>query len=100
MFCSGAGIVHPIHLLSHELEILEETFLPESICFAKGLCDLPNLDSGFSAPVIELAKRKTRKVLKNVLIVPAFGAAVLGLNTDNPGVWLVHCHFNEDVDSG
>ena len=97
---SGAGLAHPIHLHGHKFEVLEEISRPKANCFGKGLCDLADLDAGFSAPVSELAKRKTRGVLKDVIIVPAFGAAVVRFNTDNPGVWFVHCHFDEHVDSG
>ncbi|XP_063680709.1 uncharacterized protein LOC134815986 [Bolinopsis microptera] len=96
---NGAGIAHPIHLHGHKFEVLEEISRAKPNCFG-GQCPLPDLETGFSAPISELAKRETRGVLKDVIIVPMFGAAVVRFNTDNPGVWFAHCHFDEHVDSG
>ncbi|KAL5247608.1 hypothetical protein ACHWQZ_G019475 [Mnemiopsis leidyi] len=100
VFRSGAGIAHPLHVHGHKFEVLEEISRPMANCFGHDLCELADLDKSFSAPVSKLAKRKTRGVLKDVIIVPPFGAAVVRFSTDNPGVWFVHCHFDEHVDSG
>ena len=97
---SEGGIAHPIHLHGHKFEVLEQISRPNPNCFGPGLCPLADLDTSFSAPVSELAKRETRGVLKDVIIVPSFGAAVVRFNTDNPGVWFAHCHYDEHADSG
>ena len=97
---SRAGFAHPIHLHGHKFEVLEEISRPSESCFGPGLCPITDLDTGFSAPVSELAKSKTRGVLKDVIIVPSFGAAVVRFNTDNPGVWFAHCHYDVHPDSG
>ncbi|CAA0836330.1 Laccase-8, partial [Striga hermonthica] len=37
---------------------------------------------------------------RNTIAVPAGGWAVIRFRANNPGVWLVHCHFDEHLPSG
>ena len=39
-------------------------------------------------------------VLKDTTLLPLGGAMVIRFITDNPGVWLAHCHIDIHLESG
>ncbi|OJJ42798.1 hypothetical protein ASPZODRAFT_76170 [Penicilliopsis zonata CBS 506.65] len=64
---------HPIHLHGHDFAILEQSTKPLQIGQLKlNLENPPRRDVAF---------------------LPASGYLVLAFKTDNPGVWLMHCHI-------
>ena len=38
--------------------------------------------------------------VKDTIVVPSFGYVVLRITTDNPGLWLVHCHLESHMMHG
>lgn len=39
-------------------------------------------------------------VVKDTIIVPSAGCAVVRIFTDNPGYWFFHCHFEWHLHTG
>lgn len=37
---------------------------------------------------------------RDVVLLPIFGFAVIAFKTDNPGVWLIHCHIARHASGG
>jgi FtsP/CotA-like multicopper oxidase with cupredoxin domain len=75
---------HPIHL--HGLELL--------------VTDMGQFgaNSSFDAKLDELAKRQVpiairQTVIKDTFSVPSNGFVTFRFRADNPGWWLLHCHF-------
>jgi len=54
------------------------------------------------APVelVELNGKPTAGILKDTVIVPAFGRATVDLVADQPGLTLFHCHIQHHMDFG
>lgn len=42
----------------------------------------------------------TNPIRRDVAMLPAAGYLVLGFVTDNPGVWLLHCHIGWHTSQG
>ena len=97
-----AAFTHPVHLHGHYFEVADVQFgrtnnitgrLEEGSsdinCGGDLLCTNPswntkiydNFDLDPSAP------------LKDTLLIPAGGYAVVYFKTDNPGWWFLHCHI-------
>ncbi|KAI1847280.1 hypothetical protein JX265_013539 [Neoarthrinium moseri] len=70
---SQLGITHPIHLHGHDFYVLGQ----EAAATYTGTDQL-----NFSNPP-----------RRDVAMLPASGYLVMGFPTDNPGVWLLHCHI-------
>lgn len=93
------GQQHPYHLHGFHAHIIgynySETPLPQEPNFHNGrlqydpaLYGIPGLDE--SAPAI----------LADSFTVPYFGFVVLRIRSDNPGIWLVHCHMDYHLTDG
>jgi hypothetical protein len=71
---SQLGLTHPIHLHGHDFYLLDQqasaTYTDAS---SLNLVNPPRRD---------------------VAMLPAGGYLVMGFMTDNPGVWLMHCHVS------
>jgi FtsP/CotA-like multicopper oxidase with cupredoxin domain len=65
---------HPIHLHGHDFYVLGQ----KASATYSGTSDL-----NFSNPI-----------RRDVAMLPASGYLVMGFPTDNPGVWLLHCHVS------
>ena len=50
--------------------------------------------------LVELNGKPTSGVLKDTVIVPAFGRATVDLVADHPGLTLFHCHIQQHMDYG
>ncbi|TDZ49563.1 Laccase [Colletotrichum trifolii] len=72
----GAG-PHPIHLHGHDFAIIQEVsdqaWDPDTYDTSKNNLDNPPR--------------------RDVVLLPAVGYVVIAFKTDNPGVWLMHCHI-------
>ncbi|GKT45069.1 laccase-1 [Colletotrichum spaethianum] len=66
------GLTHPIHLHGHDFWVL-----------AQGT---GTYDASVALQTVNAPRR-------DVAMLPASGYLVIGFYTDNPGVWLMHCHI-------
>ncbi|TDZ26366.1 Laccase-2 [Colletotrichum orbiculare MAFF 240422] len=66
------GLAHPIHLHGHDFWVL-----------AQGT---GTYDASVALQTVNAPRR-------DVAMLPASGYLVMGFYTDNPGVWLMHCHI-------
>ncbi|WQF88530.1 Putative multicopper oxidase, second cupredoxin domain-containing protein [Colletotrichum destructivum] len=66
------GLTHPIHLHGHDFWVLAQ---------GSG-----TYDSSVALQTVNAPRR-------DVAMLPASGYLVIGFYTDNPGVWLMHCHI-------
>ncbi|RFU23841.1 hypothetical protein B7463_g12498, partial [Scytalidium lignicola] len=73
-------VPHPIHLHGHDFYIL-----------AQGTGTYADVD-----PTLQLDNPPRR----DVAMLPGGGYLVIGFQTDNPGVWLMHCHIGWHTSEG
>lgn len=69
---SPIPLPHPLHLHGHDFWILAEGF--------------GSYNSSMTLNTVNPPRRDTA-------LLPAAGFIVLAFETDNPGVWLMHCHI-------
>ena len=50
--------------------------------------------------LVELNGKPTAGIMKDTVIVPAFGRAAVDLVADQPGLTLFHCHIQQHMDFG
>ena len=73
-------VTHPIHLHGHDFYILAQ-------------------DTGtFNASTVNATW--TNPPRRDVAMLPASGYLVIAFQTDNPGIWLLHCHIAWHVSGG
>jgi FtsP/CotA-like multicopper oxidase with cupredoxin domain len=75
------NLAHPIHLHGHDFYILAQT---------TGTFDVTNTS----------ALNLVNPMRRDVAMLPGSGYLVLGFYTDNPGVWLAHCHIGWHTSEG
>ncbi|ATY60162.1 laccase-1 precursor [Cordyceps militaris] len=73
-------VAHPIHLHGHDFFVLGQGVGP----FISGISPLKT-------------KNPPRR---DTALLPGSGYLVIGFVTDNPGVWLMHCHIGYHVETG
>ncbi|OAQ95669.1 hypothetical protein LLEC1_06557, partial [Akanthomyces lecanii] len=76
---STLPVPHPIHLHGHDFCLLAQGTGPYNRAAALKRSNPPRRD---------------------VAMIPAAGHLVIAFKTDNPGVWLVHCHIGWHTDMG
>jgi FtsP/CotA-like multicopper oxidase with cupredoxin domain len=81
---STLPIPHPIHLHGHDFILLAQGTGPYTV---------PTSASLPYATASTIPKRDTA-------LLPAGGHLVLAFHTDNPGVWLLHCHVGWHLEQG
>ncbi|KAI1106479.1 putative multicopper oxidase [Jackrogersella minutella] len=77
---AALGLTHPIHLHGHDFFVLAQE---------------PNANYTSATPL--QLKNPPRR---DVAMLPANGFLVIGFVTDNPGVWLMHCHIGWHASQG
>ncbi|KAI5864444.1 putative multicopper oxidase [Durotheca rogersii] len=77
---AGLGLAHPIHLHGHDVVLLAQ-----------------EANADFTATTPLQFKNPPRR---DVVMLPANGFLVIGFLTDNPGVWLMHCHIGWHASQG
>ena len=87
---------HPMHSHGHHFEVLE-IIAPDEV---KEDCPFLDVNTAFSKPIKELMKRPEQGVLKDTVLLPPCGAVAVRLNSDNPGVWIFHCHIMSHLHNG
>jgi FtsP/CotA-like multicopper oxidase with cupredoxin domain len=50
--------------------------------------------------LVEINGKKTAGVIKDTVVVPYFGRAVVDFTADQPGLALFHCHIQQHMDYG
>ncbi|KAF8244372.1 hypothetical protein K440DRAFT_558924 [Wilcoxina mikolae CBS 423.85] len=78
----GVRVAHPIHLHGHDFAILQQ-----------GPGEWDALDPKPNLTLSNPARR-------DVALLDANGYLVIAFRTDNPGVWLMHCHIAWHASSG
>lgn len=76
-------VAHPIHLHGHDFVLLSQQsrrYHPE---------DLVNGTFNYINPP-----------RRDVALLPAGGYIAIGFKTDNPGIWIIHCHIAWHASSG
>lgn len=85
---------HPFHLHGYQLFVTEmgrrADNRPMTSQFAQVMLDESKLFSTFAA---ELSPKKY--VLKDTISIPSKGYTRFRLKADNPGFWLLHCHYGK-----
>ena len=76
-------VAHPIHLHGHDFVILSQQKRP----FDR--LDMTNGTFKYDNPP-----------RRDVALVPSGGYIAIGFKTDNPGIWLLHCHIAWHASSG
>ncbi|MCJ1439505.1 hypothetical protein MMC27_008899 [Xylographa pallens] len=71
---------HPIHLHGHDFVILAQSSNP------------------FNASDYNITTRNPAR--RDVAMLPVNGYLIIGFQTDNPGVWLMHCHIAWHASAG
>ena len=97
---------HPIHLHGHYFHVVDIQFgqYGEAIqnltagntdinCGGQYLCTALQWNKTKDYSTGENGKIRSRAPLKDTLLVPAGGYAVVYFRTDNPGWWFLHCHI-------
>ena len=104
----GEGSSHPFHLHGHHFQVVAIGYGPYSNAtgFLTGrrndiMCDDPLCSNPSWAPGAKPSFQISDKtVVKDTIIVPGGGYAVIQFRSDNPGVWLLHCHISPDLLEG
>ncbi|XP_003387805.2 PREDICTED: tiggy-winkle hedgehog protein-like [Amphimedon queenslandica] len=98
---------HPVHLHGHYFHVVDIQFgeyddngklttgNSDLNCGGDTLCVKPRWKPGndYSARNEVTGKINPKAPLKDTLLIPAGGYAVVYFKTDNPGWWFLHCHI-------
>ena len=99
---------HPVHLHGHYFHVVDIQFgttdpvsgeltagNSDIDCRGNTLCIKPRWKSGkdYSTRNEVTSKIPSTAPLKDTLLIPAGGYAVVYFKTDNPGWWFLHCHI-------
>ncbi|KAI0127257.1 multicopper oxidase [Xylariales sp. AK1849] len=76
---TALGVTHPIHLHGHDFHILAQ---------------------GTGTYSSDVSLNLTNPPRRDVAMLPASGYMVMAWETDNPGVWLMHCHIGWHTSEG
>jgi hypothetical protein len=96
---STTKFLHPMHLHGHRFEVLEVFAPPVSDC-TLNRCPLTTyFDSPAKRAELAAIPMGTH-VYKDSVTMPGGGAVAIRFGSDNPGVWLAHCHINLHMDDG
>ena len=95
---------HPVHLHGHYFHVVDIQFgqydangkLTESnrnINCGDELCNVPSWANGADYSIKKSGKINPNSPLKDTVLIPAGGYAVVYLKANNPGYWYLHCHI-------
>lgn len=68
---TAIGVTHPLHLHGHDFHVLAQ---------------------GTGTYTSDVVLNLSNPMRRDVAMLPANGYIVLAWKTDNPGIWLMHCH--------
>ena len=96
---------HPIHLHGHYFHVVDIQFgeydgtqnltagNADIDCGGQYLCTKLQWKEGKDYSIGKTGKVRSKAPLKDTLLIPAGGYAVVYFKTDNPGWWFLHCHI-------
>ena len=98
---------HPVHLHGHYFHVVDIQFgeydssgrliagNSDINCGGQDLCTNPSWkpDKDYSTRTRVTGRVSSTAPLKDTLLIPAGGYAVVYFKTDNPGWWFLHCHI-------
>uniref|UniRef100_A0A1X7TUL5 Laccase n=1 Tax=Amphimedon queenslandica TaxID=400682 RepID=A0A1X7TUL5_AMPQE len=98
---------HPVHLHGHYFHVVDIQFgeydsngklragNSDINCGGRDLCTNPSWKPGkdYSTRKEMTGRVSSKAPLKDTLLIPAGGYAVVYFKTDNPGWWFLHCHI-------
>ena len=105
---NGEGVTHPLHLHGHHFHVVGTEYgsYDDATGFLTGtnddimcndqLCSNPSWAPG-KRPSFTISNKT---IVKDTIQVPAGGYVVLQFRSDNPGLWLLHCHIMPDLFEG
>ena len=91
---------HPIHLHGHSFAVLHVGFPPDlhtnspDIECVDAMCSEMRWANG--VPEFNLIDPP----IKDTVMVPSHGYAVVRFKADNPGFWMLHCHQEQHMEDG
>ena len=100
-------VAHPIHLHGHYFHVVDIQFSEydnngrltagnsDIDCGGNQLCTNPSWkpSKDYSSRTGMTGRVSSKAPLKDTLLIPAGGYAVVYFKTDNPGWWFLHCHI-------
>ena len=99
----GGRTAHPIHLHGHSFYILDVGFDASRFCEEQSCCPsmIPQGDivDGTSYN-ISTGLINDSYILKDTVVVPGGGYAVIAFQANNPGYWFLHCHIEKHLSDG
>ena len=98
---------HPIHMHGHNFAVLAMGYPTYNTTTGRHLSDNEDIECNTllcSKPAWREGRAPTLNLVdppvKDVLIIPAGGYAVIRFRTDNPGFWFMHCHLQLHMMAG
>lgn len=103
----GGRTAHPVHLHGHSFYILDVGYASDGVI----TCGETN---SICSPSLDMLKQRLRgspfidadfrilnnSVLKDTILVPGGGYAVIAFKANNPGHWFLHCHIEKHLTEG
>ncbi|XP_059169959.1 uncharacterized protein LOC131951634 [Physella acuta] len=83
--------VHPVHLHGYSFRVVAMGLINSNAT----VYDVEAMDNAG-----EITRRTKFAPLKDTVIVPPSGYTIVRFKADNPGVWMLHCHFEFHVVEG
>ena len=87
LFLAVNRINHPFHLHGHRFLVTKMGQHPDGIPMTIDLAKSMITDTTIHAT------QKSVNVIKDTVSIPSKGYTILKFVADNPGFWLMHCHF-------
>jgi L-ascorbate oxidase len=91
VFVNSAALpeYHPMHLHGYSFAVIgSETIGNKSTATVSKALVIERDKAGL------LKRNLERPIIKDTVSVPNFGYTIIRFITDNPGVWMVHCHLD------
>ena len=105
----GKGFHHPIHMHGHSFSVMKMGYPLYNETTGETIADTTDVDcrgdpkknycndaawsnsnwGGDNIPGLKLKKPP----LKDTIIIPSGGYAIIRIKADNPGLWFMHCHI-------
>lgn len=103
---------HPIHLHGHQFQVVDVQFgsyddtgrlskgNTDINCGGTNLCTVPQWKNGKGYSVGKEGIVNATAPLKDTVLIPAGGYAVVYIKATNPGYWHLHCHVDPHLIEG
>lgn len=88
MSSEAFGVYHPMHIHGHDWQILYQGNSSQRN-------DNPN-----TYYLMHESRQKSLQPSRDMIIIPPGGWATVDFIADNPGMWMMHCHFDDHLLGG